>query len=46
MKTFESREEELHSKLNAIREMLEFWHETNDPLVAMLICGIEGVLDE
>lgn len=46
MKTFESREEELQSKLNAIREMLESFHKTNNPLVAMLICGIEGVLDE
>lgn len=46
MKTFESKEEELVNKINSIREMLEFWHKTNDPLVAMLICGIEGVLDE
>ena len=46
MKTFESREEELQNKLDAIKEMLVFWHKTNDPLVAMLICGIEGVLDE
>ena len=46
MKTFESREKELHYKLGAVRDIVGKWIDSDELLIRLIMSSIKEVLDE